>query len=420
MALSWPLDNCDGFLFIDGVSSLELARLYGTPLYIYSENMIRRRYRELRKALNLYYPRSRILYAAKANTSLSVLKILREEGAELDAVSPGEVYLALEAGYKPEQILFTGTSVGYEELLFLLEKGVRINLDSESQLDRLIGIEVPEMISVRVNPEIGAGHHDHVITAGPDAKFGLWDIDVVKVFMKAKQAGVKRFGIQMHIGSGVLNVEQYLRAVKRLIEVSKHAHDEAGVNFDFIDFGGGIGIPYRPEEKAVDVDIFIRRLLDYAKEQLHTHNLGEPEIWLEPGRYLVAEAGVLLTRVTTLKKTPHRSFLGVDAGFNTLVRPAMYGSYHPILSASSLNTPPVKYDVYGPLCESGDMFAIDRSLPRVSEGALLAILNAGAYGFSMSSQYNSRLRPAEVIVKDGFTRLVREKESLQDLLKGQS
>jgi diaminopimelate decarboxylase len=259
MALSWPLDNCDGFLFIDGVSSLELARLYGTPLYIYSENMIRRRYRELRKALNLYYPRSRILYAAKANTSLSVLKILREEGAELDAVSPGEVYLALEAGYKPEQILFTGTSVGYEELLFLLEKGVRINLDSESQLDRLIGIEVPEMISVRVNPEIGAGHHDHVITAGPDAKFGLWDIDVVKVFMKAKQAGVKRFGIQMHIGSGVLNVEQYLRAVKRLIEVSKHAHDEAGVNFDFIDFGGGIGIPYRPEEKAVDVDIFIRR-----------------------------------------------------------------------------------------------------------------------------------------------------------------
>lgn len=415
-----PLDNRDGFLFIDGVSSLEIARLYDTPLYVYSENMIRRRYRELRKALNLYYPRSRILYAAKANTSLSVLKLLREEGAELDAISPGEVYLALEAGFKPEQILFTGTSVGYEELLFLLEKGVRINLDSESQLDRLIGIEVPEMVSVRVNPEIGAGHHEHVITAGPDAKFGLWDIDAVKVFKKAKRAGVKRFGIQMHIGSGVLDVEHYLHAVKRLIEVAKHAQDEAGVDFDFIDFGGGIGVPYRPEEKAVDLDVFIKRLIDYAKEQLHIHNLGEPEIWLEPGRYLVAESGILLTRVTTLKKTPHRSFLGVDAGFNTLVRPAMYGSYHPILSASSLNTPPEIYDVYGPLCESGDMFARERSLPRVSEGALLAILNVGAYGFSMSSQYNSRPRPAEVMVKDGLTRLIREKERIQDLIRGQS
>ncbi len=419
MALGWPLDNRDGFLFIDGVSSLELARLYGTPLYVYSENMIKRRYRELKKALNLYYPRNRILYAAKANTNLSVLRLLLEEGAGLDTVSPGEVFLALEAGFKPEQILFTGTSVGYEELLFILEKGVRINLDSESQLDRLIGIEVPEMVSVRVNPEIGAGHHEHVITAGPDAKFGLWDTDAVKVFKKAKHAGVKRFGIQMHIGSGVLDVENYLRPVKRLIEVAKHTHDEAGIDFDFIDFGGGIGVPYRPEEKAVDLDIFVQRLINYTKEQLHTHNLGEPEIWLEPGRYLVAESGILLTRVTTLKKTPDRSYLGVDAGFNTLIRPAMYGSYHPIVSASTLNTPPENYDIYGPLCETGDLFARNRVLPRVSEGALLAILNAGAYGFSMSSQYNSRLRPAEVIVKDGFTRLVREKESLQDLLKGQ-
>jgi diaminopimelate decarboxylase len=159
--------------------------------------------------------------------------------------------------------------------------------------------------------------------------------------------------------------------------------------------------------------------MEYVKKQLSLHRLGEPEIWLEPGRYLVAESGVLLTRVTTLKKTPYKNFLGIDAGFNTLIRPAMYGSYHHILSASSLNTPLEKYDVYGPLCETGDLFARERLLPKVSEGALLAILNTGAYGFSMSSQYNSRPRPAEILVKNGSSMLIREKEYLQDLTRGQ-
>jgi diaminopimelate decarboxylase len=420
MALNWPYENRGGYLYVDGVSALDAARRFGTPLYLYSENKMRRQYKRLAEAFSRQYPKMRILYAAKANTNLSILRLLREEGAEVDAVSPGEVHAALQAGYKPDQILFTGTSVGLDELLYLLDTGVGMNVDSESQLDRLLEQEVPEMISVRINPELGAGHHEHVITAGPQAKFGVWDEDAVRVYAKAKQAGVKRFGVQMHIGSGIHDVEHYIRATRRLLDVAGHIRRETGVTFDFVDLGGGIGVPYKPGEPQVDLDAFFGRLISFVKERLTEKGLGAPELWFEPGRFLVAESGVLLTRVTTLKHNPERKFVGVDAGFNTLVRPAMYGSYHHILAASAMNAPEEVVDIYGPLCESGDLFARDRGLPQVSEGALLAIMNAGAYGFSMASRYNSRPLPAEVMVRDGEARLIRERETLGDLLRGQS
>ncbi len=419
MALNWPYENRGGYLYVDGVSALDAARRFGTPLYLYSENMIRRQYRRISEAFSKQYPKTRILYAAKANTNLSILRALREEGAELDAVSPGEVHAAQQAGYRPEQILFTGTSVGLDELLYLLGAGVRMNVDSESQLDRLLEQEVPEMISVRVNPEVGAGHHEHVITAGYEAKFGVWDEDAVGVYAKAKRAGVKRFGVQMHIGSGNLDVGNYLLAAKRLLEVAGHVRRETGVEFDFVDLGGGLGVPYKPGERQVDLDAFFGELVSFIKGELERRDLGEPELWFERGRFLVAEASVLLTRVTTVKRNPKRKFVGVDAGFNTLVRPAMYGSYHHILAASAMDAPEEVVDVYGPLCESGDLFARDRRLPQVSEGALLAIMNAGAYGFSMASRYNSRPLPAEVMVGDGEARLIRGRETLGDLLGGQ-
>ena len=420
MALKWPYENRSGYFHIDGVSALDLARRFGTPLYVYSENLIRQQYRRIREAFGKQFPRTRILYATKANNNLSILRVLLNEGAELDAVSPGEVFTALEAGFKPEQILFTGTSVGLEELLYLLEIGVRMNVDSESQLDRLLDQEVPELISVRVNPELGAGHHEHVITAGPLAKFGVWDEDACKVYIKAKQAGVKRFGIQMHIGSGIYDAGHYLKAAGRLLEIAKHVNEETSIEFEFIDLGGGIGVPYKPDEPEVDLNAFFAKLIPFIKGKLTEYRLEEPELWFEPGRFLVAEAGILLTRVTTVKHNPERWFLGVDAGFNTLIRPAMYGSYHHIYAASAMNEPSEVYDVYGPLCESGDIFARDRILPRVSEGGLLAIMGAGAYGFSMASRYNSRLLPAEVMVKDGEARLIRERETFRDLLTGQS
>ncbi len=419
MTLRPPFENRAGVMYIDGVSSMDLAENYGTPLYVYSETRIMENYTRLSEAVKRHYPQSRLLYACKANANVSILKLLRELGAEVDTVSPGEVYLSLQAGVTPDQVLFTGTSVSEEEMRYLLKAGVRMNIDSVSQMEKMLTFSVPEMVSVRVNPEVGAGHHEHVITAGPDVKFGVWEDQAWEAYQMAKDAGVKRFGMQMHIGSGISDVEKFVLAVTRLLEIAAHIQSRVGINFKFIDIGGGIGVPYKPSDVEVDLEAFMGRLFGVIKMKLDELGLGRPEIWLEPGRFLVAESGVLLTTVTTLKTSPGKEFVGVDAGFNTLIRPAMYGSYHHIHSASGLNEPSKPYTVYGPLCESGDIFARDRVIPEVCEGDLLAIMNAGAYGFSMSSHYNSRPKAAEVMAKDGVSRLIRERETLQDLLKGQ-
>jgi diaminopimelate decarboxylase len=419
MSLRWPFGNDGGVLSIDGVSSTQLADEYDTPLFVYSENRIRTNVNLLKKAVQKHYPKTRILFACKSNTSISILEVLRSEGVEIDAVSPGETFLALAAGFSSEEILYTGTSVRDDELRYLLDASIRLNIDSVSQMSSLLHLGVPETISVRINPEVGAGHHEHVITAGPDVKFGVWESQAPEAYQLALDAGVSSFGIQMHIGSGIMDVSNFIKAVNRLLEIAKHVRDETGIIFDFIDIGGGIGVPYKPGEEEVDIDSFFERLFGFMKKRLDELDLGRPEIWLEPGRYLVAEAGVLLTRVTTLKSSPGKEFVGVDAGFNTLVRPAMYGSYHHIHSASGLDEPTQEYTVYGPLCESGDIFARDRVIPKVEEGNILAIMNAGAYGFSMSSHYNSRPKAAEVIAMDGKSRLIRERETLEDLLRGQ-
>jgi len=414
------LENRSGELFIDGVSALKLAEKFDTPLYVISEKRIRENYRRVYDALARNYEKVRVHYAAKANTSLSLLTILRDEGAHIDAVSPGEVFLALRAGFPPEKILFTGTSVRDDELKFLLDSKVTINIDSLSQLERLLKMATPPLLSVRINPEVGAGHHEHCITAGRDSKFGIWEDDAVKAYKTAMNAGVERFGIHMHIGSGILTIDPFIRATEKLLSISKGVHDQTGVAFGFIDIGGGLGVPYKPEEEELDLNIFSDTLLGLFKKRIREYGLGEPVFCVEPGRYIVCDAVVLLTAVNTVKVTPFRKFVGVDAGFNTLIRPAMYGSYHPIIVANKLNLPDEDiYDIAGPLCESGDLLARDRNLPRIQEGDLLAVLNAGAYGYAMSSQYNSRPRAAEVLVKDGKYALVRERENLEDLAVGQ-
>jgi len=362
----------------------------------------------------------RILYSAKANTNLSILEIMRELGAYIDAVSPGEIYLAIESGFPPERILFTGTMVRDDELRFVLEHDVPINVDSISELNRLLKISVPEFLSVRINPEFGAGHHEHVITAGKKSKFGVWERDAVKAYAKAKEAGVQSFGIQMHIGSGILDIEPYIHALEKLLEIAKKVHEELDIVFDVIDMGGGLGVPYRPEDKTLDLSLLFKNLSEIFKDRVEEYGLGAPIFAVEPGRFLVCESGVLLTRVNTVAEKPYRKFVGVDAGFNTLIRPAMYGSYHPIVVANKMNQPlKERYTIAGPICESGDLLAKDRLLPEIEEGDLIAVLNAGAYGFSMSSQYNSRPRAAEVLVKDGRHEIIRDRETFEVLKYGQ-
>ena len=362
----------------------------------------------------------RIYYAAKANTNLTVLKILQSQGAYLDTVSPGEVFMGLSSGYTPDRILFTGTSVRTDELTFLAGTGITINVDSQSELDRLLKVTVPPIVSVRVNPEIGAGHHSHCITAGPESKFGLWEEETIQAYAIAKRARVERFGMHMHIGSGILDLEPYAQAVEKLLKIAKRVHEEVDIDFEFIDIGGGLGVPYKPEEKELDLSEFAKKVVAPFKSKLKEYGLGKPFLCIEPGRYLVSDASILLTTVNTVKVTPSRKFIGVDAGFNTLIRPTMYGSYHHILAANKLNAAEKEtYDVVGPICESGDALAKERQLPKIEEGDLLAVLNAGAYGFSMSSQYNSRPRAAEVMIRQGKDVVVRNREQLGDLLTSQ-
>ena len=407
-------------MFFDGFPVKELAEKYDTPLYLLSEKRIRDNYNRLHNALIRNYKHLRVYYACKANSNLTVLNILQSEGAYLDTVSPGEVFMGLSSGFTPDRILFTGTSVRDDELKFLAGANITVNVDSQSELDRLLKIAVPPVISVRVNPEIGAGHHSHCITAGSESKFGLWEEETIQAYAIAERARVERFGIHMHIGSGILNIEPYSLAVEKLLSIAKRVHDEVGIEFEFIDIGGGLGIPYKPEDKDLDLTQFSDKIVTLFKNKVKEYGLGKPFLCVEPGRYLVCDASILLTSVNTVKQTPSKKFVGVDAGFNTLVRPTMYGSYHPILVANKLaKADKESCDVVGPICESGDALAKDRQLPKVEEGDLLAILNAGAYGFSMSSQYNSRPRAAEVMIRHGKDVLVRKREELSDLMANQ-
>jgi diaminopimelate decarboxylase len=415
-----PLEYRKGKLFFDGISAEFLAEKYDTPLYVISEKRIRENYYRFHKALIRNYERLRIYYAAKANSNLEVLKILESEGAYLDTVSPGEVYMGLASGFTPERLMFTGTSVRNDELKFLADAKVPVNVDSQSELERLLKIALPPVLSVRVNPNIGAGHHDHCITGGPRSKFGFTEEDALKAFAIARKAKVERFGIHMHIGSGILDVKAYVLAVEKLLNIAKRIHDEAGIEFEFIDIGGGFGVPYNPEDQEFDLAAFSDEVILPFKSKVEEFRLGKPVLCVEPGRYLVADACILLTTVNTLKISSSKKFVGVDAGFNTLVRPTMYGSYHPILVANNLDAVETEtYDVVGPICESGDALAKNRVLPLVEEGDLLAVLKVGAYGFSMSSQYNARPRAAEVMIRRGKPTLVRKREQFDDLTSSQ-
>ena len=414
--------NEKGNLSIGGADAIELTEKYNTPLYVIDEMKIRDNYNRLYNAFSSQYEDFKIFYACKANTNLAVMRILEQEGSCIDAVSPGEVYTSLLAGFEPERILYTGNNVTDEELKFAVSSGVTINLDSISALKRLSKLTDPEKvrISFRVNPMVGAGHHEHCITGGELSKFGVMEKEAAEVYSLAKDLGFTPVGIHTHIGSGILDPEPFMLAVETLMDITGRVHEEAGVKFEFIDFGGGLGIPYEPHENKLDISNFSKEIVGLFKNKLNEYNLGKPTMYLEPGRYMVGNASILLTKVNTIKQS-YRKFAGVDAGFNTLLRPSMYGSYHHIVVANkpeAENTQNI--DIAGNVCESGDLFARDRPLPEIQEGDVLAILNAGAYGFSMSSQYNSRPKTAEVLVTDGESEVIRERETFADVLAKQN
>jgi diaminopimelate decarboxylase len=418
--IEYPLENRNGTLFIGGASTLELAEKYGTPLYVIDENRIRDNYRRLRDAFQKHYSKFRLYYAVKANNNLSVLRILEQEGAGADCSNPNEIYFALLAGFRKDRILYTGNYNSDEELKYACDAGVTVNLDDVSAMDRLAEFssppEVPPAICFRFNPGIGKGGVEGLIFAGPDAKFGVLGDKIIEAYKKAKEYGFNKFGIHMMTGSNVRDEKYFVQVAEKLFDTAGKISEEVGIEFEFINVGGGFGVPYKPGEKDLDIESVAAGVVEKFREKISEHGMREPTLLIEPGRYIVCDASVLLTRVHAIKNS-HKKFVGVDAGMNTLLRPALYDAYHEILVANKLNEhEKEKVNVVGPICENTDQFAKDRELPKIAEGDLLAVLNAGAYGYSMSSQYNTRPRPAEVLVKDGAPEFVRERENVVDLI----
>lgn len=404
----------DNKLHLGGSDAEALAEAFGTPLYVYEEDVIRRQCRVMREAFAQCAPD--LHYALKANFSPAVLGVVREEGLHIDAVSPFEVRLCLEHGFAPGQILFTGNNTTEEELRYCLEQGVQINVGSLRELERFGQVAPGGRVSIRVNPDVGAGHHHHVITGGPHSKFGIYHTEVDAVQRLLAEHKLTLVGVQSHIGTGILRTEEMLAAMEIILAAAKNFP-----HLEFIDFGSGFGIPYRPDQEALPLEQLGRAMCEHFTAFCAEYGR-DVRMKLEPGRFVVAQAACLLVRVTNIQSTPAHTFIGTDSGFNHLLRPALYGAYHEIVNASRVEGALQQVVVAGNVCESGDVFTQgpdgleERGVTSPEVGQLLALLDVGAYGMALASNYNLRPRPAEVMVQGGNARLIRRRETYADLI----
>ncbi len=411
----------DGELFVEDVSCSELVRRFGSPLYVYSLKALRKNISSYRKAFSKADFTVRFLYAVKANNNLTILKLIAKEGFGADVFSDGELYMAMLVGFNRDYILFNGNSKSEEEIRMGVEAGVPFSVDSIDELRTLasvakeLGREV--RIAFRINPDISPDTHPKIATGLKTSKFGIpWE-DVIDAYrLAAELPGIKIAGIHCHIGSQITDISPFVEAVERMFEVAKEV-EKLGVELEFLDMGGGLGIDYQGSGAPTPED-FAEKIIP-AYEKGLSEIKSSPELWLEPGRSIVGNTALLLTRVNSVKRA-YKNFVAVDAGFNLLVRPAMYDAYHRVAVANKMNVKEREvYTVVGPICESGDVLAKDRELPKVERGDIIAIFDAGAYGFSMSSQYNGRRRCAEVLVDGSKTYLIRERERYSDLIANQ-
>lgn len=461
--------------FFEGNAPEAVAAEYGTPVYVYNEKILRDRMRQVAGVITKYPYTAN--YSVKANTNIHILKLALEEGLNCDAMSPGEITLLLKAGFPKERIFFIPNNVAESELAFSIEKGIMTSLDSLAQLE-LYGetwkalsaagkaAAGSERCAVRINPGVGAGHCDKVVTAGKKTKFGIQEADIPEIFTIAGRYGLKIAGINQHIGSLFMDPQPYLDAVTNLLRIARGFE-----KLEFIDFGGGYGIPYHKlqDEAPFPMEDFKKRLEPILDEFVADYGYA-PLFKSEPGRFCVAEGSVILGRVHAVKQNNGVTYAGTDVGMNVLVRPSMYDSWHDIellggegnvccegmsgkegngfsegtcgagmdgLRDGRVDTP-VRAEarvnvrdrcnnsdrrqgtlqtVTGNICESGDILAKARMLPELRRGDLIAVLDTGAYGYSMCSPYNSRPRPAEVLIcKDGSVKQIRRRETIEDIL----
>jgi diaminopimelate decarboxylase len=408
------MHNTNNRLYLGDYEATVLIEKYGSPLFVYEENVIRQRCRQLKNIAK--NNNVRVYYSCKANSNISILKIIRDEGLFVDAMSPGEIYLEKLAGFTSDQILYVSNNLTKDEIKYGVDEGILMSMDSISQLEYYGQVNPGGEVMVRINPGIAAGHHVKVMT-GYKSKFGVVIAEVDTIKNVDDKYNLKIVGLNIHIGSLFLNDDEYIEAAQKLLEVSDLFKD-----IKYIDFGGGFGIPYRKaDETRLNLETFANR---FDKLLTDWHNQNEKDdviFFIEPGRYPVAESGTLITTVTSVKNNYGTEYIGTNIGFNILIRPAMYDAYHEILVCNNVEDENKNVvTVCGNICESGDIFAKDRELPEINLGDTLAILDAGAYGFSMSSNYNSRLRPAEIMIeRDGGIKIIRERETFDILALNQ-
>ncbi|MBD8492292.1 diaminopimelate decarboxylase [Pseudomonas syringae] len=404
----------DGELFAEGVALSAIAERFGTPTYVYSRAHIEAQYRAYADALS-GMPHL-VCFAVKANSNLGVLNVLARLGAGFDIVSRGELERVLAAGGQPDRIVFSGVGKTREDMRRALEVGVHcFNVESTDELERLqvvaaeLGVHAP--VSLRVNPDVDAGTHPYISTGLKENKFGIAISDAEDVYVRASQLpNLDVVGVDCHIGSQLTTLEPFIDALDRLLDLVDRLGD-CGIHLRHIDLGGGLGVRYRDEEPPLAGDY-----IKAVRERLEGRDLG---LVFEPGRFIVANAGVLLTRVEYLKHTEHKDFAIVDAAMNDLIRPALYQAWMDVTAVRPRDGAARTYDIVGPICETGDFLAKSRELA-LAEGDLLTVHSAGAYGFVMSSNYNTRGRAAEVLVDGSDAFEVRRRETLSELFAGES
>jgi diaminopimelate decarboxylase len=396
---------------IQGVSIEALAKEFGTPLYLYDGEKIVHQIKTLQTAFAAVP--LRIKYATKALSSISVLSLIRKAGAELDAVSLEEVKLGLLAGSSPAEIMYTPSGVSFAEIQEAVQIGVMVNVDSLPLLEKFgqtYGSTVP--ICIRLNPHILAGGNLKISVGHKESKFGISIEQLPQVLELVQRYQISVAGLHVHTGSDIYDAAVFLKGGKVLFDAAMQFPD-----LRFLDFGGGFKVAYSQEDSATDIPE-LGRIVSAAFLEFCEKYGRALELWIEPGKYLVSEAGYLVVQATVVKETPTLHFVGVDSGLNHLIRPMMYDAYHDIYNLSNQEGDTASYTVVGYICET-DTLAAQRQLHTVKEGYLLVLKNAGAYGFTMSSNYNARLRPAEVLVWEGKAHLIRKREQFEDLLRNQ-
>jgi len=411
----------NGIWYAEEIPLIDLAKEYGTPLYVYSKKALTESYEAYDKACmdSKGKRRARIHYAMKANSNLAVIDLFKQLGAGFDLVSGGELARALAIGADPKSLVFAGVGKSAPEIAAALKAGVKcINVESIAELHKInrvasdLNLRAP--ISLRVNPDVDAQTHPYISTGLKGNKFGIAYHEVLKTYREASRLPqIDVVGIDCHIGSQITTTAPYLDALDKVLDLVEHLKRE-GIVIHHLDLGGGLGISYS-NETPPDITEFTNTLLNHVTER----GFGHLDVVLEPGRSLVGNAGVLLTTVEYLKPGVEKNFCIVDAAMTELMRPALYEAHHGIVPAQTKQTKSIVYDVVGPVCESGDWLGRDRQLA-VEEGDLLAILSAGAYGFVMASNYNTRPKPAEIMVDGKDTFVIRRRESIQELYSTES